>query len=194
MIVAEAVLNIDESLLRTLAWIFTVLSAIVSIGLSIHRFGLSPAKRIIAIIGVIAFGITIAILFISDLSPFKRLVFITSDQAEQIKIAHGKDGNRSSGYEVTEDGVKEQTAGGELNRVSEFIYAVIHPDGKITAVYNGGFFDANLDGQVVNCELIEIGDDRILIIKGEELETVDLSSDQAENTFKVQKVPVKPLQ
>lgn len=193
MILAEAVFNIDESVLRTLAWIFTVLSAVVSIGLSIHRFGLSPGKRIVAIVGVLAFGVTIAILFISEWSPFRQFVFISNDQAEQIKVAHDKEGDRSSGYEVTEDGVTEKTAESELNRVSEFIYAVIHPDGKITAVYNGGFFDAEINGQVVNCELIEIGDDRVLIIKGEELETIDLKSDQAETTFKVQRVPVKPL-
>lgn len=184
--------SLDEQILRYLAWIFTVLSALVSIGLSFHRFGLSPKMRIFSIIGVIAFGVTIAVLFISDLSPFKRFDFITTNQAKLIRNAHDKDGNRSAGYEVTKDGVKENTAEDEVNRVSEYIYAVIHPDEKISAVYNGGFFDANINGSVVNCELIDIGEDRVLIIRGGELETISLKSDQENNTFKVQKVPVAP--
>lgn len=188
MILASA---LDEQLLRNLAWAFTVLSAVVSIGLSIHRFGLSPAKRIMAIVGVLLLGVAAAVLFISDLSPFNSFDFITKDQAEQIKTAHGKDGNRSTGYEITKDGVTEKSASDEVNRVSEYIYAVIHPNGNITAVYNGGFFEAEVKGRKITCELIDVGDGRVLVISGDNLETVKLGSDQAENTFKIQKVPVQ---
>ena len=181
---------IDEQILRNLAWVFTVLSGAVSIALSIHKFGLSPGKRIAAIIGVLLVGVTIAILFISDLSPFKQLRFLTSDQAEKIQTAHEKDGNRASGYEVTDDGITENSAGGVVNRITDYIYGVKHPNGDITAVYNGGFFDAEIGGRTVNCELIKIDSDRVLIIIGNDLETVSVSSDQTENTFKVQKIPV----
>ena len=181
----------DEHLLKNLAWVFTVLSAVVSIALSVHRFGLSAGKRIAVIIGFLVFGVSIALLFISDYSPLKRLQFITANQAEQIRQAHQQDGDRNSGYEVTDQGVVENSSNASVNRVSEYVYGVIHPDGKITAVYNGGFFDAQIDGRTVSCELIDIGDDRVLIIKdGDSIETINLKSSQADNEFKVQKVPV----
>jgi len=163
---------IDDAVLRNLAWVFTVLSAVVSIGLSVYRFGLSPKLRIVAILSLIVLGVTVAFLFISDLSPLKRgLDLLTGTQKEEIV-----------------DGLEDD----EVNRITEYIYAVIPPDGKLVAVYNGGFFDTEINGQIVTCELIEIGDDRVLIIKGEELETIDVTSKQTENSFKVQKVPVPP--
>ena len=190
MTVAEVAINFDDQILRTLAWVFTLLSAVVSIALSIHRFGLSPGKRVIAILGTVSLGVVLAVLLISGVFPFNQLVFISKDQAKQIQDAHKKDGNHSSGFNVTESGVTNESAGATLNRISRYIYAVIHPNGNVTAVYNGGFFDAEIDGRTVSCELIDIGDNRVLIIMGSELETVVLGSDQEETRFKIQKVSV----
>ncbi len=183
---------IDHQILQYLAWTFTVLSAIISITLSLNRFGLSPVQRVGAIIGAIVVGVAISILLISDASPLKRLKFINALQFEQIQTAHDKGGSRSSGYIITDKGVQDKAAGGSVNRISQYIYAVIHPNGTISAVYNGGFFDAEINGRVENCELIDIGDNRVLIIRGGQLETFNLGSTQTANTFKIQKVPVSP--
>jgi hypothetical protein len=182
---------IDHQILQYLAWTFTVLSAVISIAFSLYRFGLSPFQRMGAIIGAIIVGVAISILLLSDASPLKRFKFINAAQFEQIQTAHDKDGTHSSGFIITKDGgVQDKAAGGTVNRVSDYIYAVIHPKGTISAVYNGGFFDAEINGRVENCELIDIGDNRVLIIRGGQLETFDLGSTQTTNTFKVQKVPV----
>jgi len=180
----------DHQILNYLAWTFTILSGMISIALSLHRFGLSPYQRIGAIIGAILFGIAISILLISDASPLKRFKFINSDQFAKIQDAHNKDGFHSSGFVITDKGVQDQSAGGSVNRVSDCIYAVIQPNGAISAVYNGGFFDAEINGRVENCELIDIGNNRVIIIRGGQIETFDLNSTQSGNTFKVQKVPV----
>lgn len=191
MILAESVINLDDQLLKTLAWTFTILSGAISIALSIHRFGLSPGKRIATIAGVLVFGFLVALLLISPYSPFRHIGFISKDQVQDIQDAHNKAGNQSSGYEMNDDGeLTENPAETEVNRISEFIYVVVHPDGKISGVYNGSFFDAVLGGQTVSCELIDIGGDRVLIIWGDQLETIELGSAQEDTTFKVQKVPV----
>lgn len=195
MIIAEIAVDFDERILSTLAWVFTFISGAVSIILSINRFGLTPGRRNIIIAGLLSFGLIVVALYVADIFPFSRFVFVTREQAAQIRAAHEKDGNHSSGYTVTQTGVTEQPAGGQVNRVSDFIYAVKQPNDTIIAVYNGSYFDADVNGKKVNCELIDIGDGRVLVIIDGRMETNLLSTDQANNTFKIQKVPVsKPRQ
>ena len=189
---AEAFAN--EQIFKTMAWVFTMLSGVTSIALTIHKFGLSPAKRIGLIIGVISFGLVIVLLVIPGLSPFKGPAVISVSEEEQLQLLASELGDYSGGYKKTDDGFVSKPVKGEVNRVSEYVYAVMHPNGHFDAIYSGDFFEAQIDGKAVNCELIDVGKGRVLIVKGEEPEFVQLNSDQSENTFKVKKVPVQPKQ
>lgn len=180
----------NEQIMKTLAWVFTMLSGVASIVLTIHKFGLPKWKQITLIFGVLAFGIVMVLVVIPKMSTFNGPSVITVQETSQLQALASELGNYSGGYEKTDEGFVSKPVRGEVNRVSEFVYAVMHPNGHFDAVYSGDFFKANLDGTEVNCELIDLGDDRILIVKGSDAEFVNLNSDQTDNTFKVRRVAV----
>ena len=115
-------------------------------------------------------------------------------ESHHLQALHGELGDNSGGYLKTEDGFISRPVDGEVARVSEHVFAVMHPNGHFDAIYSGDFFKAEIDGKIVNCELIDLGDGRILIVMGEDTEIVDLNSDQSDNTFKIRKVPVTPVE
>ncbi|MDF1810949.1 MAG: hypothetical protein P1V20_02005 [Verrucomicrobiales bacterium] len=180
----------NEHILKTLAWVFTMLSGAASIALTIHKFGLPKWKQVSLIVGVLTFGLVMVLFVIPKMSTFHGPSVITVQEAGQLQALASELGDYSGGYEKTEEGFVSKPVRGEVTRVSEFVYAVMHPNGHFDAIYSGDFFKANLGGTEVNCELIDLGDDRILIVKGAEAEFVNLNSDQEENTFKIRRVPV----
>ena len=180
----------NEHLLKTMAWVFTMLSGVASIALTIHKFGLPKWKQISLIVGVLAFGLVMVLVVIPRMSTFTGPAVITVAETSELQALASELGDYSGGYEKTEDGFVSKPVRGEVKRVSEFVYAVMHPNGHFDAIYSGDFFKAELDGSTINCELIDLGDDRILIVKGEDAEFVNLNSDQEDNTFKIRRIPV----
>ncbi len=193
---ADLLASIDnEQIFKVMAWVFTVLSGVTSIALTIHKFGLTPAKRIALIIGVVCFGLVVVVLVaVPGISPFAGPPSIDKADREQIEALHEFLGSNSGSYRKTDGGWVTVPSPNEVNRTSEFVFTVMHPNGDFDAVYSGGYFDAEIDGQVISCELIDVGKDRVLIVMGEAHEFVELKSDQSENIFKVRKVRVQPRQ
>ena len=191
-IAAEAFVN--EHMMKTMAWVFTMLSGVASIALTIHKFGLPKWKQITLIVGVLSFGLVMVLVVIPRMSTFDGPAIITSEEAANLQVLASELGNYSGGYEKTEAGFVSKPVRGEVNRVSEFVYAVMHPNGHFDAIYSGDYFTAQIDGNEINCELIDLGDDRVLIVKGDDTEMINLSSDQEKNTFKVKKVTVQTKQ
>ncbi|MDF1753437.1 MAG: hypothetical protein P1U89_11730 [Verrucomicrobiales bacterium] len=189
-LIAEAESFTNEHVLKTMAWVFTMLSGVASITLTIHKFGLPKWKQISLIVGVLGFGLLMVLVVIPSMSTFSGPQVISVQETNQLQALASELGDYSGGYERTEEGFVSKPVRGEVKRVSKFVYAVMHPNGHFDAIYSGDFFKANLDGATINCELIDLGDDRILIVKGSEAEFVDLKSSQDDNTFKIRRVPV----
>ncbi len=55
---------ISDDILQAVAWIFTALSAVASIALTIHKFGLSPLKRALLLFGIILFGLALVVFLV----------------------------------------------------------------------------------------------------------------------------------
>lgn len=70
-------------------------------------------------------------------------------------------------------------------------FYVLHPDGKITELYSGDFFPANISGETVSCEFIELNQDQVLIVMGDTTDFIDLNSNQSDNIFRVRKQKVE---
>ena len=185
----------NDHMLKTLAWVFTLISGVASITLTIHKFGLPKWKQITLIVAVLSLGLITVFFVIPKMSTFDGPAIITVNETEHLQALASNLGDYSAGYEKTADGLfVSKPVSGQINRVSEYVYAVMHPDGRFDAIYSGDFFTAQIKGKEVNCELIDVGNDRVLIVKGDETEFIDLSSDQSDNTFKIRKVPVQPKQ
>lgn len=194
MIFAAAQGLIPEDIFKTMAWVFTILSGVASIALTIHKFGLAPWKRVTLIVGVIIFGLAI-VLVVIPATTLNAPQVVTEAEEKQISAVASELGDYSGGYSKDSDGnITTKIVSGEVNRVSEFVFAIQHPDGNFDAIYSGDFFTANLEGTETNCELIDLGEDRVLIVMGEKTEFIDLNKDQKENVFKVKKVQVKAKQ
>lgn len=189
VLLAETYVN--ENLLKTLAWVFTLISGVASIALTISKFGLSKGKQITLIAGTLGFGLAVVFFVIPQLSKSSAPDVITMDETKDLQLLAGVMGDFSGGYKRTANGIVSEPARGSVNRVSEHVYAVMHPNGDFDAIYSGDFFEATVDGKQINCELIDLGSGRILIVKGEETEFVELDSDQSKNTFKIKKVSVQ---
>jgi hypothetical protein len=178
---------INENIMKTMAWVFTMISGVASIALTIHKFGLPKGKQISLIVGVLAFGLVMVLVIIPRLGGPQ---VISSQETKHLQALVSELGMYSGGYEKTAEGFVTKPLQGEVKRVSEFVYAVMHPNGHFDAVYSGDYFKASLGGNTVNCELIDLGNDRILIIKGTETEFVQLNSSQENCTFKIKRVPI----
>ena len=188
-ILAETFVN--EHMFKTMAWVFTILSGVASIALTIHKFGLPVWKQVSLIVGILCLGLFMVVFVIPRLGGMSGPQVITTEQQQQIQAVEKELSSFSEGYEVTDQGIVTKAAVTTVNRVSEFVYAVQQPNGSLVVVYSGTYFDATIDGKTVECELLSLPDDRVLIVKGNnETEIVDLNSDQEGNTFKVQRVPV----
>ena len=184
----------NEQLFKVMAWVFSALAGVASIALTIHKFGLPVWKQVSLVGGVLAFGLTMVFVVIPRMGTFGGPAFISLEKSKEIGVLASELGEFSQGYKITENGVLSQPLRGEVNRVSEWVFAILHPNGELDVIYSGDFFTAQIDGSDVNCELIDVGNNRVLIVKGEDSEIVNLKSDQSEKTFKVKKVPVQPKQ
>lgn len=188
----ESEFFLNESMMKVMAWVFTMISGVASIALTIHKFGLSKWKQIGLICTILAMGLAVVVFVIPRFSSFDGPAVLSIEDTKQLQILARELGNYSGGYEKTDDGFVSKPVSGEVNRISEYVYAVMHPNGQFDAIYSGDFFVAQIDGAEVNCELIDVGNDRVLIVKGKDTEFIDLKADQSGNTFKVKKVPVQP--
>ncbi len=181
----------NQHLLKTLAWVFTMISGVASITLTIHKFGLPKWKQITLICGVLAFGLAVVFFVIPRMTTFNGPAMLSVEDTQHLQALASELGDYSGGYEKTEAGFVSKPMRGEVNRVSEHLFAVMHPDGHFDAIYSGDFFTAQIDGSEVSCELIDMGDDRVLIVRGDDTEIVKLGADQSKNTFKIKKVSVQ---
>lgn len=185
---------VNDNLLKTLAWVFTLISGVASITLTIHKFGLPKWKQITLICSTLAFGLAVVFFIIPKVSPFEGPAILTAQETQQLQMLATHMGDSSGGYERTADGIVTKAIDGpvkSVTRVSEHVYAVLHSGGQFDAVYSGDFFDATVDGKTISCELIDLGNDRVLIVKGDDTEFIDLNSDQSKSDFKIKKVTVK---
>jgi len=189
-ILAVADLLNSEEFLKTMAMVFTVLSGIASIVLTLSKFGLGLWKKVTLTGSVLGLGLVMVIFFLTKASSLGPKILSAQD-TRSLSMLASELGEYSAGFTKTDAGIVSRPVRGEVTRVSEYIFAVMHPDGKFDAIYSGDYFPADINGTKVNCELIDIGGDRVVIVKGQQTEIIDLKSDQSNNTFKVKKIPVK---
>lgn len=187
-----AITYVSDEVLQALAYIFTALSGVASIALTIHKFGLSPWKRVLLIVGVIIFGLAVILVVIPAVTSSQGPGFVT--QAEQTTVStltQTIGGNNISSITQLPDGnLTTVAATGGVKRVSKVMYAVQTPDGSKAYVFSGAAFDTTIDGSKVNCQLLEAIEGRVIIVYGDQVDQIDLNGDQENAIFKVERLVV----
>ncbi len=187
-----AMTYISDEVLQALAYIFTALSGVASIALTIHKFGLSPWKRVLLIVGVIIFGLAVILVVIPAVTNASGPFLVTQqEQATVSALTSAVGANNISSIAQTADGnLTTVAATGGVKRVSKVMYAVQTPDGGKAYVFSGAAFEAKIGEQTVNCQLLEAIEGRVIIVYGDQVDQIDLNGDQAENPFKVERLVV----
>ena len=188
--VLQSFLNSD--ILQALAWIFTVLSGVASIALTIHKVGLAPWKRVILIVGVIILGLVIVLVVIPATNTMSGPAVVSVEERTNAQtITQTIGANHIGAITQDQDGnLNTVVARGGVKRVSQTMYAIQVPDGSKVYVFSGASFDAEIDGQKTNCQLLEAIEGQVIIVYGNNALPVQLEGDQSSSLFKVEKLSV----
>tara|TARA_R110002096_G_scaffold147671_27_gene307900 strand:- start:10028 stop:10606 length:579 start_codon:yes stop_codon:yes gene_type:complete len=187
-----AITYVSDEVLQALAYIFTALSGVASIALTIHKFGLSPWKRVLLIVGVIIFGLAVILVVIPAVTQSQGPGFVTQQEQETVNtLTKYVGGSNISSITQTPDGnLTTVAATGGVKRVSKVMYAVQTPDGNKAYVFSGAAFDTSIGGKQVNCQLLEAIEGRVIIVYGDQVDQIDLNGDQENAIFKVERLVV----
>ncbi len=183
---------VSDQVLQTLAYIFTALSGVASIALTIHKFGLSPWKRVLLIVGVIMFGLALLVVIIPQMNKSHGPAIVTQQEQDTLnQLTQYVGASNIAAVTQSADGeLATVAATGGVKRVSKTMYAVQTPDGGKAYVFSGAAFDCEVDGQRVNCQLLEAIEGRVIVVYGDKVDQIDLGGDQEDATFKVEKLVV----
>lgn len=182
---SAAISFLNFEIIQVLAWIFTVLSAMVSIALTIHKFGLTPGKRLGLIVGVIVVGLGAAAVLIPNakdwgLFDLEELAGSKSNQVDSLALIKelSKD-PRFGGIEMRPDGSYQ---------IFYLSQAVQRPDNadlfqvelagekagetKSFLAYSGTAIEAKIGGQKKTVEILDTGSDDIIVAAGDDVAVV----------------------
>lgn len=152
---------IPKTFSKYLAYVFTVLSGMASIALTIHKFGLSPWKKVTLIVGVALAGLAVVFMITKFLGSEK--VFTEEEKKNLTRLVDAYGTDDVDVIEVDDDSsalIAPTTGGGPKNFSTTF-YSVEPPEGKRKVIkQNVEGATIKLDGKevpIVITELSELG-------------------------------------
>jgi hypothetical protein len=189
---------VSDEVLQSLAWIFTALSAVVSIAIGVAKFGLSPAKRAVLIVGIIIFGLAVAAVLI----PGSRWGLTGADlaAAESKGGAHVASEVDLVAIQQLIASVGPENVGGLVfekdgnirilfnsspvaRRADSQLYAVQFGEAEAAkggvekvVAFSGASFDAEIGGRTQTVEILESGGDQVIIATEQGIEMVDTAA------------------
>lgn len=191
--------SIPSGILQALAWIFTALAGVASISLTILKFGLSPWKRVMLIVGTIGFGLVVVLLVVpmaynedaSDKPATSGGMAVAGVDKEflQALIASGT----VSGMMIRDDGSMELVFATEkVQGSADDLVAVDLPEnaraqGDVDTVLalSGSTVQAQVGAESLG---VSVDDDNVIVSLGNEMEFLDRKNLGEAKDFKVSNV------
>ncbi len=199
--------SIPSAILQALAWIFTALAGVASMALTMMKFGLSPAKRLMLIAGTIAFGLVAVLVVVPFAYKQKEGTVATTDSP-----APGAGGGASllgmdedfvktliaqgliSGVIIRDDGSMELVVATEKSQQAnpeDLVAVELSDDAKrqgevdrVVAV-SGTAVQAQVGSETLG---VSVGDEDVIVTLGDEAEFLNRKSLEDAQDFKVTNV------
>jgi len=187
--------SIPSGILQALAWIFTALAGVASLSLTIHKFGLSPWKRVMLIVGAIAFGLAVVLIVVpqayeesQDESPNAGANALAGIDQEFLKSLI--DSGSVSGMMIRDDGSMELVFATEPSAPkSNDLVAVELPESARTKggvqyvlAPSGSTMQTQVGSETLG---ISVDDDNVIAALGDDVEFYDRNTEQGASKFKI---------
>lgn len=154
---------LDFNIIQIMACIFTILSGVASIALTIHKFDLKPWAKATLIVGVIGAGLFIVIAIVPLISteqgPTKTVAEapeLTESDRENIKLFNELDQGNDTIILDGKGGATTQAQRTQVGQVSKKRYILYTPDGARAVLPSGGIGKIELDGEVVDFSISQM--------------------------------------